>query len=259
MRFLAAILCSLAAPSIAYADSVSSDVLFSKAYLGGVSCQSIGTTSSDYTMSSVENYTSPDISAKSPHPITILPTCTQGGGDCTCNVPYTEEKNIPSQPDRSFVRIYSDKNEPVWIIVANSDKQHFLDLATQGKTDIIFREKNPIIYNDQSLTKTIAIDNIYAAPQEIKDAAELYLKHHPLSKIAQDSDLFGLQQAIRPEPVPLRINGILYNKISIYLNVVTDDGTQEEYNEKLFFIRDIYVQSFDAQGRITFWTSTVGC
>jgi hypothetical protein len=240
----------------ACADAVSYDVIFARAYLGGVPCETVS--GDGYAQAPVTVWNSPDEKDVAAHPVMLQTACTQGGGDCTCHILYSQEHAVAGQPTTSFVQVWSADKKPVWLKVTTSDKKPLLDLAKGGSTDIEFREQHPVMYSDAALTHTITKEHLFDAPKEIQAQAKKYLAQHPSSQSMQDSGLTGIQHRIQPHVGNINVKGQTFTRISVFLSVATENQDGEIIT-KDFFLRDVFVQNFDAQGRINYWTETVGC
>lgn len=240
----------------AYADTVSYDVIFAHAYVGGVPCDAVS--SDGYAQAPVTVWNSPNEKDIAAQPVALQTACTQGGGDCTCHILYSQEHAVAGKPDTSFVQVWSADAQPVWLKVTSSHKKPLLDLAKSGSTDIEFREQHPVIYTDASLAHTITKEHLFDAPKKIQAQANAYLAQHPSSTSMQDSGLTGIQHRIQPHAGDIHVKGQTFTRISVFLSVATEnpDG---EIIYKDFFVRDVFVQNFDALGRINYWTETVGC
>ena len=104
------------------ADAVSLDHIFSEDIVkGGISCSAFSTAElpGGFFDSPVQTYQKPFANGKAAKgPMTKLRTsCTQGGGECECNLLYTDEVDAGGGNSYFSVKLL-EGSKPVWILTA---------------------------------------------------------------------------------------------------------------------------------------------
>ncbi|MBC7531768.1 MAG: hypothetical protein H7318_09335 [Oligoflexus sp.] len=223
------------------ADTVSLDLfLSSEKLLGGIPCAEVKNNDDAWFNNRVGVYDKPEKDLLSKSKVQLKAGCITGGGDCECWAMFLEKRQLSA--GEAFYKVKDNEGKNRWILGASKNETKIADLSIKPiESELVLRKPSPILLSALDLNKPISKIKAETAPESIKKKMSPKNTQRYFFYTAEETVKFDRQDFTK-----FKIEYVGYPKL----------GLGDSVEEQKFFLRHVWIQTYDKEGRINFWLVT---